>query len=68
MKAKKILAALISAVMAVQIIGGAGAVETTANESIYQYDGHTYQLFDISMTWTDAKEYCEELGGHLGSI
>ncbi len=32
------------------------------------YDGHTYQLFNKTMTWREAKAYCEELGGHLVTI
>ena len=32
------------------------------------YEGNRYQRFDIGMTWTDAKAYCEELGGHLVTI
>lgn len=29
------------------------------------YNGHSYKIFDNSMTWADAKAYCENLGGHL---
>ena len=29
---------------------------------------HRYQLFNESMTWTAAKAYCENLGGHLATI
>lgn len=30
---------------------------------------HTYKLFsDMGITWTEAKEYCEGLGGHLATI
>ena len=36
-------------------------IETTFN-------GNSYQIFDISMTWTKAESYCENLGGHLVSI
>ena len=32
------------------------------------FDGHTYHLFNKSKTWEEAKEYCEELGGHLVTI
>ena len=32
------------------------------------YNGHSYKLFDIDMTWKDAKAYCEGLGGHLAII
>lgn len=30
--------------------------------------GHRYELYETGMTWTDAKTYCENLGGHLVSI
>ncbi len=30
-----------------------------------RYDGHTYKLFDENMSWYEAKEYCEALGGYL---
>lgn len=32
------------------------------------YDNHSYELYDYSMTWNDAKAYCESLGGHLVTI
>ena len=34
------------------------------------YNGHTYQLFDHTklLTWTEAKAFCEEIGGHLVTI
>lgn len=32
------------------------------------FGGHTYQVFDIGMNWNEAKEYCENLGGHLVTI
>ncbi|MGN0464705.1 MAG: lectin-like protein [Acutalibacteraceae bacterium] len=33
-----------------------------------KFNGHYYQVYDNSMTWTEAKEYCEKLGGHLVTI
>ncbi len=32
------------------------------------FAGHTYQVFNMSMNWTEAKEYCENLSGHLATI
>jgi len=32
-----------------------------------EYNGHTYLLFDYSLTWHDAKNVCEELGGNLAT-
>ncbi len=34
----------------------------------YTFNGHTYQIFDSSISWEDAKSFCETLGGHLVSI
>lgn len=31
-------------------------------------NGHRYQLFDTSMSWTDAESYCESIGEHLVTI
>ena len=32
------------------------------------FNNHRYAVYDLSMTWTEAKEYCENLGGHLVTI
>lgn len=32
------------------------------------FNNHKYVLYDQSITWTEAKEYCERLGGHLVTI
>lgn len=31
-------------------------------------DGHTYHLYNEVLTWDEAKEKCEQLGGHLVTI
>ena len=31
------------------------------------FNGHTFKYFSTTKTWTDAKAYCEELGGHLAT-
>ena len=32
------------------------------------FEGHSYQIFDLGMTWHEAKDYCENLGGHLATV
>lgn len=32
------------------------------------YNGHSYKMFSETMTWEDAKAYCELRGGHLAAI
>lgn len=32
------------------------------------YDGKIYKIFEIKMSWYDAYEYCQNLGGHLATI
>ena len=42
-------------------------VDQAVSEKFY-YGGHTYQVINTSMTWSNAKEYCDRLGGHLASV
>lgn len=32
------------------------------------YNGHTYERYDSSITWKEAKAFCESKGGHLVTI
>ncbi|MCC8068516.1 MAG: C-type lectin domain-containing protein [Ruminococcus sp.] len=41
---------------------------TTLSDDTYVYNGHSYKLFDTSMDWSSAQQYCESLGGHLVTI
>ena len=39
------------------------------SENQYSFGGHEYMAFDVKdMTWVQAKEYCESLGGYLATI
>lgn len=40
----------------------------TIPEEASTYNGHSYIVYPESMTWQEAKEYCENLGGHLVTI
>lgn len=33
-----------------------------------EFEGHTYCLYDESLSWTEAKKYCESIGGYLAVI
>ena len=35
---------------------------------IISINNHVYRLFELPMTWPDARDYCESLGGHLATI
>jgi hypothetical protein len=32
------------------------------------YGEHSYELYNLALSWKDAKEYCEKLGAHLATI
>ena len=36
--------------------------------SVITYNGHTYKLFDDKLKWTEARAYCESIGGHLATV
>ena len=42
--------------------------EDTETDGRVTFNGHQYKVFDESMKWNEAKEYCENLGGHLVTI
>ena len=33
-----------------------------------KFDSHYYKVIDAPMTWTEARDACEEVGGHLAAI
>lgn len=43
-------------------------VDIIAPADAVLFEGHYYKAFDISLSWTEAEEYCVGLGGHLVSI
>jgi len=43
-------------------------IEPQTPSVIKEYNNHIYYRFDTGMNWTEAKAYCELLGGHLVTI
>ncbi len=71
---KKLLSLLLVAVMvagigmlpSVTILTQAATVSIPSDA--VEYNGHYYKAYDISKSWTDAKSYCENVGGHLVTV
>ena len=36
--------------------------------SIEESNGHYYAAIDLRLTWTEARQYCQDLGGHLATV
>lgn len=70
----KTLALLLSVLMLITAVPLVGFAEDGTDGKISipcgakEYNGHYYALNDKSMTWTEAKAYCENQGGHLLTI
>ncbi len=43
-------------------------VEPTVPSDELQFNGHKYKFYNDSMTWEEAKTFCEQQGGHLVTI
>ena len=37
-------------------------------DGVSKYKGHYYKIYNRSLNWHDAKDYCENMGGHLVTI
>ncbi len=68
-KMKRILSV---ALMLFMIIGSLPVIsfakEAQIPEDAVEFNGHYYKAYDISKSWSDAKSYCEKIGGHLVTI
>ena len=72
MKTKRILAVLLSLIILISSID-LSAVTVSAEtvpfpEDAMEFNGHTYMVYDTSLSWSEAKVFCENLGGHLVTI
>ena len=65
---------LVSAVLAGVVVFAVALVVKVSAEEIHlptitkYFAGNTYAVYDVSMTWVEAKAYCEQLGGYLVTI
>jgi hypothetical protein len=61
---------------AAQAYGGAASVIGTTTTpatprkpgTVYNGNGHSYEVINQTMPWTDAKQHCERLGGYLATV
>ena len=49
-----------------EVASTGGTAQISADATVY--NGHSYKIFNSTMTWQQAKQYCEDLGGHLVTI
>lgn len=47
---------------------GVNTTEDGIPEGAVEYNGHYYLVFNNSISWIYAKEYCELMGGHLATV
>lgn len=71
-KNKMILTTLfVCMVMCMSLFGLSTAVSAENSDDNLNggfYNGHKYQSFSENLTWSEAEEFCENLGGHLVTI
>ena len=70
---KKLSKKLLSVLLVIAMLVPTGAMTVPANaeteiEGIVEFNGHYYMVFNESLTWYEAKDACEELGGHLITV
>jgi hypothetical protein len=51
-----------------QLLAATGPEPVYISADTLEYQGHRYQRFDIDLTWTEAKAYCENIGGYLAIV
>ncbi|MCQ2462913.1 MAG: C-type lectin domain-containing protein [Clostridia bacterium] len=70
---KKNFVKIVSAFLSLLLILSALTQSVTAEDLLSKgermtYNGHTYIRVDSSMTWKEAKAYCESNGGYLATV
>lgn len=59
---------IMSVVLSVSILFLPSTSQAYLLDNVQQFNGHYYKVFNYSMRWNDAKDFCENLGGHLVTI
>ncbi|MCD8090313.1 MAG: hypothetical protein LUD81_06785, partial [Clostridiales bacterium] len=65
---KRVTGFLLAVIMCVSTITFCSAQTNVAAVASVIYNGHSYSLYDYSITWPEAETYCENLRGHLVTI
>ena len=67
---KKSLSILLTLSIIIGLIcipANAASMESIPSDAV-EFNGHHYKVFDDSISWSNARFYCENLGGHLVTI
>ncbi len=54
--------------LAVLFLCAAGAAASAQEGESTTYNGHKYTYYETGCSWEEAKDFCEEQGGHLATI
>ena len=65
---KRVISLIMVLAMLISVMPVSVSAEDAVPEAEDIFNNHKYAVYDLSMTWTEAKEYCENLGGHLVTI
>ncbi len=63
---KRVAALLMAAAMCIPVFFGTSFAE--GDSELVEYNGHMYLRIEQGMSWQEAKQLCESLGGHLATI
>lgn len=64
---KKLISILLALCMALTLLPATAAAAQIPEDAAY-FDGSAYKIYLTSATWAEAKQQCEDLGGHLATI
>lgn len=64
---KKLVSILLALCMALALLPATATAAQIPEDAAY-YDGSAYKIYLTSATWAEAKQQCEDLGGHLATI